>query len=277
MREILRVREYGDSGPPVIVLHGGPGAAGDAAALARGLSGDLRVLEPWQRGSGDAPLTVATHIADLHQVIETRCRGVLPALVGHSWGAMLALAYAAAHPDRAGAIVLVGCGTFDRASRARLREILNERMDDDLRRRIEELPRKYPDHSERIREMYRLTRPLYDYDPPDETWGGPDAGTFDLRAHTETWADMVTLQEEGVYPASFAGIDSPVLMLHGAHDPHPGVMIHAGLTPVLKRLEYREWERCGHHPWLEPAVRDEFFAVMRDWLIAHSTKEASDI
>ena len=25
-------------------------------------------------------------------------------------------------------------------------------------------------------------------------------------------------------------------------------------------------ERCGHYPWLERAVRDEFFALLRGWL-----------
>ena len=37
----------------------------------------------------------------------------------------------------------------------------------------------------------------------------------------------------------------------------------------MPQLEYREWERCGHHPWREKAVRDEFFAVLRQWLGQH--------
>ncbi len=77
---------------------------------------------------------------------------------------------------------------------------------------------------------------------------------------------MVRLQAESVYPAAFAAIDAPVLMLHGAVDPHPGRMIRASLEPHLPQLEYREWKRCGHYPWLEKAVREEFFAVLREWL-----------
>ncbi len=79
---------------------------------------------------------------------------------------------------------------------------------------------------------------------------------------------MVRLQEEGVHPAAFAALRSPVLMLHGAYDPHPGDMIRASLEPYIPHLEYREWERCGHSPWAEREVRDEFFAVMRSWLTA---------
>lgn len=89
----------------------------------------------------------------------------------------------------------------------------------------------------------------------------------DARAHHETWEDMLRLQAEGVYPAAFATIRAPVLMLHGAVDPHPGRMIRTVLARHLSQLEYYEWARCGHYPWLEKAVGDEFFAVLRRWLV----------
>lgn len=239
----LRLRSHGTSGPQVVVLHGGPAAVGSAEGLARGLSGSFRVLEPWQRGSGPEPLSVATHIADLHALVTACCAEGPPAIVGESWGAMLALAYAAAHPQAAGALVLVGCGTFDLDARAKLRATLAERE--------------------------ALKRALYDYAPieapQDEAAGEP----FDVVAHDETWNDMVRLQQAGVYPAAFAAIVSPVLMLHGTYDPHPGPMIRASLEPHVPQLEYREWERCGHSPWTERFVRDDFFAVMTGWLTRH--------
>ncbi len=261
----LRTRTYGASGPRVIVLHGGPAAVGEAAPLARGLAGSFRVLEPWQRGSGGEPLTVARHVADLHDLVESGPAGDRPALVGESWGAMLALAYAAAHPGSAGPLVLIGCGTFDLEARARLRATLDERMAAGLRQRLDRLDAEVPDPGERLRQRHRLMESLYSFDPiaPDDA---QEAEPFDLRAHTETWADMLRLQEEGVYPAAFRAIASPVLMLHGAYDPHPGRMIRASLAPYLAQMEYREWDRCGHSPWLERAVREEFFAVLGDWL-----------
>lgn len=177
---------------------------------------------------------------------------------------MLALAFAASHPESAGPLVLVGCGTFDPEARARFRATLDERMDESLRRRLEHLEAEYADPGERLREQYALIRPLYVYDPADEL---PDESPpFDLRAHTETWEDMVRLQEEGIYPAAFAAIRSPVLMLHGAYDPHPGRMIRTSLVPYIAHLEYRELDRCGHSPWKERYARDEFFTVMKDWL-----------
>lgn len=267
----LRVRIYGETGPPVIVLHGGPADAGGAAPLARGLADGFRVFEPWQRGSGGPALTVAQHVADLHQVVESpRLRagggGVRPALVGESWGAMLALAYAAAHPNSAGPLALVGCGTFDPAARARLRALIEERTTDEMRRRIERLKADVTDPAEQFRRRYELMRPIYSHDPIEADDRDRNPEPFDQRAHTETWEDMLRLQLEGVYPSAFAAIVSPVLMLHGAYDPHPGPMIRASLAPYVRRLEYREWEHCGHHPHLERTVRAEFFAVLGEWL-----------
>ncbi len=262
----MRVRRYGKSGPQVIVLHGGPGAAGYMAPVARGLADSFRVLEPFQRGSGAEPLTVARHVADLHELVQSCGAGggsLRPALVGHSWGAMLALAYAVAHPDACGPLVLIGCGTFDPAARERMRAIMAERMDDAMRRRMEGLAEQFSDPDALMRARGALVEQLYSYDLATP---GEESGECDARAHDETWQDMMRLQDAGVYPAAFAAIGTVVLMLHGADDPHPGQMIRSSLARYLPQLEYREWDRCGHSPWLERFAREEFFAVLRGWL-----------
>jgi pimeloyl-ACP methyl ester carboxylesterase len=262
----MEVRSYGGAGPIVIALHGGPGAPGSVGGLAAQLADSFRVLEPFQRSSGAGPLTVARHIADLHELIKSRCNGEASTLIGHSWGAMLALAYAAAHPATSGPLVLIGCGTFDTRARERMRAIVEERMDSETRMRIEQLPDQFWDFDERLAERGRLIAALYSCNLISEEAGGEVTGMTDMRAQEETWNDMIRLQEEEVYPAAFAAIKAPVIMLHGAEDPHPGRMIHRGLQVYLPQIEYREWERCGHYPWLEREVRDEFFQVMRDWL-----------
>lgn len=262
----MKIRIYGTSKPSVLVIHGGPGAAGSMAAVARRLSDLWRVIEPFQRADS---ATVAEHMADLHEVIESKCGGERPALVGHSWGAMLVLAYAAAHPNLVGQLVLIGCGTFDTAARAQLRATMEAKRDDALRHRFDHLAEEFPDPNERHRALESLTLPLYSYDlvSTDQEIEPPEPGGRD----DETWQDMVRLQQEGVYPAAFAAIKAPVLMIHGEVDPHPGPMIHASLIPHLPQLEYRELKRCGHYPWLEKAARDEFFSVLRNWLSRRTT------
>ena len=86
---------------------------------------------------------------------------------------------------------------------------------------------------------------------------------------------MLRLQDEGVYPSSFAGIRSPAIMMHGAFDPHPGRLIHTGLAAHMPHLEYREWEQCGHYPWLEKAARDDFYSTLQSWLRRNMTSGKS--
>ena len=256
----------------MIVLHGGPGVAGYMAPVARALADSFQVLEPLQRRSGGgAPLTVARHVADLYELVESRCEGAQPALVGHSWGAMLGLAYAAAHPGHVSSLVLIGCGTFDPAARERMRIVCEERMDEGLRRRVEHLHEEFPHADERLSELGKLILPLYSYELISTV---QEDEAYDALGHDETWGDMLRLQEEGVYPAAFEAIDAPVIMLHGAYDPHPGLMIQASIEPHLPQLEYRQWERCGHYPWLEKAVRNEFFAVLHEWLLRQPTESS---
>lgn len=260
----IPVRIWSENGPTVVVLHGGPGAPGSAAPIARGLADRFRVLEPWQRGAGETPLTAARHIADLSRVLETQCPGERPALVGESWGAMLALAFAAEQPDALSALALAGCGTFDAASRARMHEILAERIDGDLRRRVKAIQAEITDPDERLRKQFSLVQPLYCWDLVDPH---PDSFRhFDAQAHRESWDDLIRLQESGRYPAAFSAIRCPVAMFHGNYDPHPGRMIRDGLRPFLSHLEYREFQHCGHFLWNEREATPDFFAELRQWL-----------
>jgi pimeloyl-ACP methyl ester carboxylesterase len=232
--------------------------------VARSLSQGCRVLEPFQRRSGgSAPLTVARHVADLNEVVESVDPSACPILVGSSWGAMLALAYGAAHPRRIKGLVLIGCGTFDRSARAELEEAVRKRIDPASAAQLAVLDARSRDPDTRLRARAEILLPLYCHDPvtldlEDEV--------IDARAHEETWADMLRQQEAGVYPASFAAIAAPVLMLHGRQDPHPGRRIRDSLVPHLPQLEYVEWEACGHYPWLERTVQEEFFSVLGRWV-----------
>ena len=268
----MQVRTYGTSGNFVVVPHGGPGAPRYMAPVAQALADTYRVLEPMQRSSGGEPLTVARHVADLHRLVEERCEGIRPALVGHSWGAMLALAYSAAHPGRVTAIALIGCGTFDTTARDRLRSTREARTDDNLRRRLEQLSEEFPNINDQMRVRGKLMKQL---DSCELISTDTEDEEVDARANQETWQDMLRQQEQGVYPAAFAAIHEPVIMLHGDYDSHPGSMIRASLEPHLPQLEYRELKRCGHYPWLEKAAHDEFIVVLREWLALQFTKGPS--
>ena len=259
----IRVRNYGDSGWPVVLLHGGPGTPGYMAPVARELSDSFRVFEPLQRTSDDGPLSMQRHVDDLGDVIASCCPDISPVLIGHSWGAMLALAYSACFPDTVHGIVLVGCGTFDAASRVALQTTLKQRTTAGLNQKLRRVTRGVTDPDVRLCVLARLLEPLYTYDPlpaEDET------EDYDSRGQEQTWNDMLRLQGEGVYPQAFGAIQSPVLMLHGSWDPHPGRMTFHTLSAYMPQLRYVELRDCGHYPWRERLAGAEFYSRLRRWL-----------
>jgi pimeloyl-ACP methyl ester carboxylesterase len=260
----IEVRLHGAAGPEVVVLHGGPGAAGSVTSLARDLSNDFRVLEPLQRRSGDVPLTVHGHVEDLAAVAPERS-----ALVGWSWGAMLALSFAAAHPGRVRSLVLVGCGSYDEASRAVFERMMTQRVGGEDQARIEELWQAFDaaaEPAERDACLGELGRAYGKVQSVDLLWDDDEVDA-DARGYEETWTDVLRLQREGVEPAAFASIKAPVLMLHGDEDPHPGLMIFDSLRPHIPHIEYVGFEHCGHRPWLERRCREQFLEALRDWLL----------
>ena len=265
---MIDVRTYGTEGPPVIAVHGGPGVSGYLAPVCRELGTEFRVIEPLQRMSEGEPLTVARHIQDLHDVATDCGAESRPALVGHSWGAMLALAYAAAHPDIARCLVLIGCGTFDAASRQVFRGNVERRITPGQRAHLRRMARTIRDPDVLMCASGRLLESAYSHElvpHPDE------AEYYDARGHGESWADMMRLQSEGVYPAAFSRVTVPVVMLHGADDPHPGEPTWNCLRTVMPQLEYCELPGCGHYPWYERHARHGFFELLQQWLWLYMT------
>ncbi len=220
-------------------------------------------MEPLQRRADETeerPLTVAQHVNDLAEVAPRE-----PAVVvGWSWGAMLALSYASRHPARVRAVVLVGCGTYSLRGRSEYRRRMEERLGEtgrDEMRRWSEARALTDDPAERDRlfgKMGDLASAAQMFDPVPECGEQGDHLAIDEAGHTETWADVLRLQAQGLEPARFASITCPVTMLHGAVDPHPGDVIRDTLLPTIPHLEYVELPKCGHSPWLERSAAEEF-------------------
>lgn len=265
----LKIREYGSGNTYVAVLHGGPGAPGYMAPVASRLGRKFYALEPFQRHSGPKPLTVDRHIQDLYEIIQTRCEGK-PAVVGHSWGAMLGLAYAAKHPNSLSCLALIGCSTFDPESREVMLRIRDARMEGEILEEFKNLEKEYPDPDIKLGEYGRIFKEIDSY---DLITGNRNRFSCDSKAHQETWSDMMRLQEKGAYPASFEKIKCPTIMLHGTHDPHPGKMIEKTLRNHIPQLEYAGWEKCGHYPWLEKAARDNFYRKLMDWISVNMSEK----
>ncbi|MBT1185238.1 alpha/beta hydrolase [Streptomyces sp. CJ_13] len=107
----LSCRDWGGSGPPVVLLHGLAGHAGEWDATAQYLSGCYRVVAVDQRGHGGSErrpydLSRAAYVADVVAVLD-HLELRRPVLVGQSMGGATAMLTAAAHPELVRALVLV--------------------------------------------------------------------------------------------------------------------------------------------------------------------------
>lgn len=101
----------GGSGPPVLLLHGGPGLSFSYLdELAAELASEFRVASFQQRGLApstvEGPFTMAQAIEDAVCVLDG-LEWERAVVVGHSWGGHLALRIAAAHPERLGGVLAV--------------------------------------------------------------------------------------------------------------------------------------------------------------------------
>ncbi len=117
---------FGDSNNPVVVVvHGGPGGDYGYLLNLHALADDYFVVFYDQRGAGLSPrvppkaLTLQSSVDDLQRIVSHYGQGEPVRLIGHSWGAMLAAAYAGQHPKHVTQMVLAEPGALDNAGLAR--------------------------------------------------------------------------------------------------------------------------------------------------------------
>jgi pimeloyl-ACP methyl ester carboxylesterase len=117
----FRYRDWGGSGPTVLLLHGLASTSRIWDLVAPLIAAGARVVALDQRGHGhsakpDDGYDFATIVGDAIALIDRLGLGPT-VVVGHSWGASVALNAAAHHPDQVAAVVLVDGGFGDLGAR----------------------------------------------------------------------------------------------------------------------------------------------------------------
>lgn len=130
----LDVRTVGDGDDVLVLVHGGPGLSKEAMSPYEQLAaGDLRVVSYDQRGAGrsgtpgDGEYGLDAQVADL-EAVRAATGADRIAVLGQSWGGLVAMAYAAAHPDRVEALVLIGSAPADLGEFQRGQEAFAQRL-----------------------------------------------------------------------------------------------------------------------------------------------------
>lgn len=254
------VRKYGEPPFKVAVLHGGPGAPGYMAPVARELSKIKDILEPLQTRD-----SLEGQILELkNQLTEYADPPVI--LIGSSWGAVLSLFLAARYPELVSKLILIGSAVFDRKSSSKIEGIRMSRLDDTSKKRYYELTARLESASQE--EQKRLA----------DEWGSIffktdvyDPVTTDLETlevqtdlNRKVWADFVVLRDKPDYLSrEFSGIRIPAIVIHGEYDPHPIDGIRPFLEDHIPDIRFHILPQCGHYPWIERKARDDFYAILR--------------
>lgn len=256
------LRTYGNPPFAVAVLHGGPGALGSMAAVARTLATDAGVLEPLQDGR-----SIGAQVEELRVLLEQDAASPVT-LVGSSWGAMLGLIFAAQHPALVRKLILIGSGPLDARYATGIEQTRLSRLSDEERRQLDALTASLDDpavadKSATLAALGALFARADGFDPIPF-----DTEDVDVRydVFQRVWAEAEELRAGGGFLALARRVTCPVVAIHGDHDPHPAAGVRDPLAAILPDFRFIPLERCGHEPWVERHARDEFYRILRDEL-----------
>ncbi len=242
-------------GPPVLLLHGGPGMAYTYLETLGDEIGDgYQVAAFQQRGlepsSVEGPFDVETAVADVAAVLDAL--GWDRAwIIGHSWGGHLLLHCAVAIPDRMlGGLAVDLLGGVGDGGEAGFEAELLRRTPPEAAARAQELDERGmrgEGTPEEMRESLELLWPAY-FAAPDHTMPFTDARTS-IPAYAGIWASAKALLPG--LEASLARVQMPFGVVAGGASPMPVEDAAAATARAIPGAWLEVVDGAGHFPWFE--------------------------
>jgi proline iminopeptidase len=261
----LYSREIGQ-GQPIIILHGGPDFNHEylLPEMDR-LSDSFRLIYYDQRGRGKSGGKVRPEEVSIELEIED-LEGVRKhfglestAVLGHSWGGLLAMEYAIRHPERVSQLILMNSGPASHDDYMLLRQEREKNATDDLERlkalrasiRYKQGDLKadaayYRIHFRgTIRQAEQLERVVNSLRVSFNEEGILKARAIEKRLMEETWLasayDLLPRLKE---------LNMPTLVIHGEHDIVP-VMCAAHIALAVPGARFSLLRNSGHFSFIE--------------------------
>jgi pimeloyl-ACP methyl ester carboxylesterase len=241
-------------GPPLLLLHGGPGMSEYLSMLGSEVDG-WQTIRYQQRGIApstlDGPLTVERHVADAIAVLDELQLGRVTVL-GHSWGGHLALHLALAHPGRvAGLVAIDPLGAVGDGGVAELMQHLGERMSPESAAAYGALAERLAGPDPAMEDMtasLRLLWPGYFADQSSIISYPPDL-RLDPVSYVGTFGSIAE-HLAGGFAAKLASVNAPAVFVLGGGSPMPVSQGEqtAALLPAAQVVVVPD---AGHMPWHE--------------------------
>jgi 3-oxoadipate enol-lactonase/4-carboxymuconolactone decarboxylase len=264
----LHVRDLG-SGPPVVMLHPGPGLDGSvflpgAHSL---VDAGFRVVLVDLPGSGRSPAVEWTFRAHARAVERLARELGLDdwTLLGHSGGGFVALQHLVDFPGSATRLVASDTDAEEEQPPGAPEdpfEGLPEEVADGVRAAFEREGAGTVATPAECLELWRDQMPFFADDPPDVEPMLADV-LFQVEAHrSHDWGELHALD-------ALAAADIPVLAIAGEHDRPTPPAAARRIASTAPRGELLIIERAGHFPFAEQP--DRYWPALIDWLTRTSS------
>jgi pimeloyl-ACP methyl ester carboxylesterase len=253
-------RIYGSVPFNIAVIHGGPGAPGEMAPVARELSSFRGVLEPLQTAT-----TLEGQVQELKAVLEKN--GDLPVtLIGFSWGAMLSFIFTARYPSFVKKLILIGSGAYEEKYAQNIMTTRLSRLSEEEKAEALSLMETLNDPAieDKNTPMARLGKLISKADSYDPLPHDSEILECQYDIYQSVWDQASKIRSSGELLELGKRIQCPVVAIHGDYDPHPPEGIKDPLSSVLRDFRFILLEKCGHCPWIERGARDRFYDILRN-------------
>ena len=252
------LRKYGNPPYTVVLVHGGPGAAGTMEGVAKKISAHRGVIEAIQtRYSIDSLLLELRGVVSLH--------GNPPlTLIGHSWGAWLSILFASKYPDQVKKLILVAAAPLEEKYASKIMETRLERLDEKdagalfrLMNQINIAPQNKKDPL--FLDIAELMRKTDAFQPESTSYRNV---TLDFKIYESVWTEAEKMRSSGELLQHAGRVSCPVLAIHGDYDPHPYNGVKLPLGKAIKDFRFLLLEKCGHEPWNEISAKNSFYDIL---------------
>lgn len=260
---MINVRYYGKEPFQVAVIHGGPGAPGSVAAIARELSKNYGVLEPIQTKT-----SLEGQVLELYGVL--MAFGDLPiTLIGHSWGAWLAYIITARYPSLTNKLILVGSGPFEEKYVKSLKENRLSRLSSKENKEFQFITDELnspetEENDKKIARLGELVSKTDNFKPIEIETEEHDRILAEGNTFQLVWNEASKLRKTGSLLEFGKQIKCPVVAIHGDYDPHPAEGITTPLENVIEDFRFYLIKKCGHSPWKEQYANNRFYKIIRE-------------
>lgn len=221
-------RKYGKPPFSIAVIHGGPGAPGEMAPVARGLCKEFGILEPLQTAT-----TLKGQVEELKDALKNHSNYPV-ILIGHSWGDFLSFIFTAKYPLLVKKLILVSSGPYEQKYTENIMATRFGRLEKKEKDEVEQIISKLKNNETKNKNILfeRFGQLLSKADTYDPLPVDHEIIECDAQIFQNVWNE---------------GVQKP-------------------LPSVLKNFKFILLENCGHDPGKEKQTKDKFYEILKQEL-----------